>query len=31
VASVVLLHEGFDLAKVVGALVLLAGVYLAHR
>ena len=31
VASVVLLHEGFDLAKVLGAVVLLAGVYLAHR
>jgi len=31
VASVVLLHEGFGLAKVLGAVVLLAGVYLAHR
>ena len=31
VASVVLLHEGFGLTKVLGAIVLLAGVYLAHR
>ena len=31
VSSVVLLNEGFGLTKVVGALVLLAGVYLSHR
>jgi drug/metabolite transporter (DMT)-like permease len=31
VAGVVLLHEGFGLTKVLGAVVLLAGVYLAHR
>lgn len=31
VSSVVVLGEGFGLTKVLGALVLLAGVYLAHR
>ena len=30
-SSVVVLGEGFGLTKVLGALVLLAGVYLAHR
>jgi O-acetylserine/cysteine efflux transporter len=31
VSSVVVLHEGFGLTKVLGTAVLLAGVYLAHR
>jgi drug/metabolite transporter (DMT)-like permease len=31
VSSVVLLREGFGLTKVLGTVVLLAGVYLAHR
>jgi drug/metabolite transporter (DMT)-like permease len=31
VSSIVFLHEGFGLTKVLGTVVLLAGVYVAHR
>jgi len=31
VSSIVFLHEGFGLTKILGAVVLLAGVYVAHR
>ena len=31
VSSIVVLREGFGLIKVLGAVVLLAGVYIAHR